>query len=216
VRRYPLYLLLVTISLSLNPTGALAEDLLDFLFGSDNQQKNIPANKSSGSSERPTDGTEAEGGGAPQDAGPSTGGYCVRLCDGYYFPVIKSSHASRQESCEFSCPSSPVEYYDGGSISYARNHKGQRYSAQPFALAFKKNTVQNCSCNNPDTSQEFAIKMSRNDPTLVSGDIIIEENGAVVYSGNNFIPLESATSVSASMRQRIFSMIKGSKDQQNK
>jgi Protein of unknown function (DUF2865) len=204
-----LFKILLTASLiiaSSNPVKA--EDLLDFLFGSGAPQKTAPpANRQM---ER-TEGTGEETEGSAE-AGPSTGGYCVRTCDGYFFPLIKSSRASKQESCEFACPSSPVEIYDGGSIKYARNQAGQRYSAQPFAFAFRTKTVANCNCNNPQSAQSDSVKLSRNDPTLASGDIVIEDTGAFVYDGTGFVPLALAKGVSNQTRQRILSMIKGNGD----
>ena len=192
----------------LPPHSAKAEDLLDFLFGSGATQKSAPpANRQMERIEGT--GEEAEG---PVEGNPSPSGYCVRICDGYFFPLIKSSRASKQESCEFACPSSAVEIYDGGSIQYARNHAGQRYSAQPFAFAFRTKTVANCSCNNPQSAQSDSVKLSRNDPTLASGDIVIEDNGAFVYDGAGFVPIERAKGVSNQTRQRILSMIKGNAD----
>ena len=201
-----LFKLLLTASLIIASTHSVqAQDLLDFLFGSGTPQKAAPpTNRQQERTEGA--GEEIEG---TAEAGPSTGGYCVRTCDGYFFPLIKSSRASRQESCEFACPSSPVEIYDGGSIQYARNHAGQRYSAQPFAFAFRTKTVANCNCNNPQSAQSDSIKLSRSDPTLASGDIVIEDTGAFVYDGTAFVPLARAKGVSSQMRQRILSMLKG-------
>jgi hypothetical protein len=204
-----LFKLLLTASLILVSSNSVkAEDLLDFLFGSGAPQKTAPP--TSRQIERMEGAGEDTEGAA--EAGPSTGGYCVRTCDGYFFPLIKSSRASKQESCEFACPSSPVEIYEGGSIQYARNHAGQRYSAQPFAFAFRTKTVANCNCNNPQSAQSDSVKLSRNDPTLASGDIVIEDSGAFVYDGAGFVPLARAKGVSNQTRQRILSMIKGNGD----
>ena len=105
-----------------------------------------------------------------------------------------------------------MEIYEGGSIQYARNHAGQRYSAQSFAFAFRTKTVANCNCNNPQSAQSDSVKLSRNDPTLASGDIVIEDSGAFVYDGAGFVPLARAKGVSNQTRQRILSMIKGNGD----
>ena len=68
----------------------------------------------------------------------SGGGYCVRACDGYYFPLIKSSLISGQQSCELACPSARVQLYEGASIEQARNAKGDRYSALPVGVQLSR------------------------------------------------------------------------------
>lgn len=74
---------------------------------------------------------------------------------------------------------------------------------------FVLKTVANCNCNNPQSAQSDSIKLSRSDPTLASGDIVIEDTGAFVYDGTAFVPLARAKGVSSQMRQRILSMLKG-------
>jgi hypothetical protein len=132
----------------------------------------------------------------------------VRTCDGYYFPLIKSTKASRQQSCELACPSAPMEIYDGSTIESARNYKGQRYSALPVAFAFRDRATTKCSCNDPQSSQAFFEKTARNDPTLQSGDIVVEDNGAFVYRGSNLIPLSNASFMSTQTRDRLRAMLR--------
>lgn len=139
---------------------------------------------------------------------PSTGGFCVRTCDGYFFPLIKSTKATRQQSCEFACPSAPMEIYDGATIETARNAKGQRYSSLPVAFAFRDRTANNCSCNDPRSSQAYFEKMARSDPTLRSGDVVVEDEGAFVYSGTTLVPLRSASFMSSQLRDRLRLMLR--------
>ena len=73
--------------------------------------------------------------------------------------------------------------YDGGAIKSARNDKGQRYTALPAAFAFRSKPVNGCACNDPTSSQAYFEKSARTDPTLQSGDVIVETDGAFVYSG---------------------------------
>jgi hypothetical protein len=120
------------------------------------------------------------------------GGYCVRACDGYYFPLIKSSLISGQQSCELACPSARVELYEGESIEEARNAKGGRYSALPAAFSFRDKLTAGCSCINPTTSHDYFLKLSRRDPTLQAGDVVIGPKGAFVYSGSHLVSLSHA------------------------
>ncbi|MGD9539572.1 DUF2865 domain-containing protein [Methylocystis sp.] len=123
----------------------------------------------------------------------SGGGYCVRACDGYYFPLIKSSLVSGQHSCELACPSARVELYEGESIEDARNAKGGRYSALPVAFSFRDKLTAGCSCNDPATSHNYFLRLSRRDPTLRDGDVVIGQNGAFIYSGSSLVSLSRAS-----------------------
>ncbi|HEY8161216.1 MAG: DUF2865 domain-containing protein [Methylocystis sp.] len=148
------------------------------------------------------------GGGSSFSTEPAAGGFCVRTCDGYFFPLIKSTRATRQQSCELACPSAPMEIYDGGTIETARNAKGQRYSALPVAFAFRDRANSSCVCNDPRTSQAFFEKTARNDPTLQSGDILVEEKGAFVYRSDKFVPLSNASFMSSTLRDRLRAMLR--------
>jgi len=124
----------------------------------------------------------------------SGGGYCVRACDGYYFPLIKSSSISGQQSCEFACPSARVQLYEGENIEEARNAKGERYSALPAAFSFRDKLTAACSCNDPAASHDYFRQLSRKDPTLRAGDVVVGENQAFVYSGSDLVTLSHAPS----------------------
>ncbi|MEF3365558.1 DUF2865 domain-containing protein [Methylocystis sp. 9N] len=168
--------------LALAPRAVPAqESLFDFLFGPGPSAPRAP------SSQGPRDGSN----GAPAAPRPEggSGAYCVRACDGYYFPLVRSSQATRQQSCEFLCPSASVEAYEGGGIEYARNAKGQRYSALPTAFKFREKVTKDCSCNDPATSQAHFLRLSLTDPTLRSGDVVVEPNGPFVYNGEKLVAL---------------------------
>ncbi len=122
----------------------------------------------------------------------SGGGYCVRACDGYYFPLIKSSAISGQQSCEFACPSARVELYRGETIEEARNAKGDRYSALPVAFSFRDRLTAGCSCTNPAASHDYYLRLSRKDPTLRDGDVVVGQNGAFIFSGSDLVSVSRA------------------------
>jgi hypothetical protein len=122
----------------------------------------------------------------------SGGGYCVRACDGYYFPLIKSSRIPGQQSCELACPASGVELYQGDSIEEARNARGERYSTLRTAFSFRDRLTARCSCNDPAASHDFFLRLSRKDPTLRADDIVIGEKGALVYNGVSLVNLSHA------------------------
>jgi hypothetical protein len=206
----------LALSLAMTPAPGAAEGLLEFLFGPDpSTQQAAPRPREPGPARRAKLQGELrfarprDGGGVSSD--PSVGGFCVRSCDGYYFPLIKSTRATRQQSCEMACPSAQMEIYDGSTIETARNRKGQRYSALPRAFAFRDKANGACACNDPRTSQAYFEQSARNDPTLQSGDVIVETDGAFVYRGSQLVPLSSASFVSPALRDRLRAMLRRSR-----
>ncbi len=147
------------------------------------------------------------------DATPD--GFCVRTCDGYFFPLIKSSRASRQQSCEFQCPSAPVEIYEGASIEQAKNAKGERYSALPAAFSFRDKATAQCTCNDPRSSHKFFKELAQNDPTLRAGDVVFEDTGAFVYNGSNLVSLGRASFVPTQIRERLHAMMRRNASMRN-
>lgn len=79
---------------------------------------------------------------------------CVRLCDGYYFPVSFSTlptHFSRDaDACQSRC-AAPTELYfhqnPGGSIAEMVSQKTQNpYKSLSTAFRYRKEYVPGCSC----------------------------------------------------------------------
>jgi hypothetical protein len=112
----------------------------------------------------------ARSGGAPSvwqdsEGGSGAGGFgssqyatyrtvCVRLCDGYYFPISFSTLPARftQDSdvCQSKC-AAPVELYyhpnPGGAMEQAIAAKSQEpYTRLKTAFRYRKEYVQGCSC----------------------------------------------------------------------
>lgn len=207
----------LAVALLFAPVAAPAQGLLEFLFG----PQPAPAPPSEAPVRRLTPlrrpkpvgelryarPREVAGGGSFA-TDPMVGGFCVRTCDGYFFPLIKSTRATRQQSCEFACPSATMDVYDGPTIETARNRKGQRYTALPRAFAFRDRASSACVCNDPATAQARAEEAGRDDPTLQSGDVLIETGGAFVYSGARLVPLANASFVSPQLRDRLRALLR--------
>ena len=134
-------------------------------------------------------------------------GFCVRTCDGYFFPLIKSEFVTRQQSCEYACPSAPMAVYEGSAIEQAQNHRGEKYELLPAAFSFRDKVTQHCSCNRPEDSQAFFTRISRADPTLRAGDIILDRIEALVYRGSDFAPAEGSSFVSSWTRERLRALL---------
>lgn len=198
--------------LAMAPTPGAAESLLEFLFGPDpTPQPAAPPRESAPSRRAKVQGElrfarPRDGSGFSSD--PSAGGFCVRACDGYYFPLIKSTRATRQQSCEMACPSAQMEIFDGATIETARNRKGQRYSALPRAFAYRGGSTGACACNDPKSSQAYYEENARTDPTLQSGDVVVETEGAFVYRGSKLVPLSNASFMPPALRDRLRAMLR--------
>lgn len=87
---------------------------------------------------------------------------CVRLCDGYYFPVSFSTlpnHFDRDaEICESKCAAPAELFYHqnpGGSMEQAVSHRTrQPYSGLKAAFLYRKEYVQGCSCKQAEYSPD--------------------------------------------------------------
>lgn len=81
---------------------------------------------------------------------------CVRLCDGYYFPISFSASLGRLSSdanvCRASCgDESRLFYLENSSDDIARmvDLSGRAYSNLPNAFRYRQTRVENCKCR-PD------------------------------------------------------------------
>jgi hypothetical protein len=108
--------------------------------------------------------------------------YCVRTCDGRYFPITASDGQSRAASCNSFCPASETKVVYGSSIDSAATEKGKPYSELPNAFRYRTELVAGCTCNGKDQLGLAAVKIE-DDPTLRKGDIVAGANGLVVASG---------------------------------
>ncbi|UPJ63328.1 DUF2865 domain-containing protein [Bradyrhizobium sp. 191] len=133
--------------------------------------------------------------------------YCVRGCDGRYFPAQGTDAASKAQSCKSFCPASETSLVYGSNIDDATTENGKSYSDLPNAFRYRNEIVAGCTCNGKDPAGLAQVKVE-DDPTLRKGDIVAGANGLVVASRNandrrgvamNFSPLPD--SVRAKFRQ---------------
>jgi len=76
--------------------------------------------------------------------------YCVRLCDGRYFPIQRHSGANLAQTCSSFCPASATKIYSGSGITHAVAPDGKRYSELTTAFAYRKKIIPGCTCNGRD------------------------------------------------------------------
>jgi hypothetical protein len=200
-------------SLLIVPGAASAEGLFDFLFGSaPKQQQPSPAVSSF---------ADPFGFNQPQPAAPkpaaSGGGryaaFCVRTCDGRYFPVLARGGATPAQMCQAFCPASPTKIFSGTNIDNATSSTGERYPDSANAYAYRKALRADCTCNGRDPAGLAPVDLSL-DTSLRSGDIIATSSGLVAYSGirvgseqtAEFTPVANYPGLTAEIRARLGEM----------
>ena len=94
--------------------------------------------------------------------------YCVRTCDGRYFPIAASDGQSRAASCNSFCPASETKVVYGSNIDNAATESGKPYSELPNAFRYRNEMVAGCTCNGKDQIGLAPVKIE-NDPTLAQG-----------------------------------------------
>lgn len=213
-RVYALAALLAAVALA-SPTPAAAEGIFDFFFGGLHRalEPQRPASAYAEPSAAPYGGP-----GAPADtpqrdagAGPHTG-YCVRSCDGHYFPVQAQGNISAAEMCHAFCPGSETRLYSGASkIDFTVASDGSRYRDLDNAFLYRKQLVAGCTCNGHDPFGLARIDV-KTDPGLRPGDVVATKAGMVAFTGRNqdktadFTPVNADRGLAKSYREKLSEM----------
>jgi hypothetical protein len=133
--------------------------------------------------------------------------FCVRLCDGRYFPVQRHRNSNAAQVCSSFCPASPTKLFSGSRIDHAVASDGTRYAGLENAFAYRERVVENCTCNGRDAYGLVNGMSAADDPTLRRGDIVATNTGFVAYSGSRqqaeFTPIASYPGLSAEWRRRL-------------
>jgi Protein of unknown function (DUF2865) len=124
--------------------------------------------------------------------------YCVRLCDGRYYPVASAGNATPVQMCSAMCPASKTRIFRGAEIDNAVDERGARYRDTEQAFAYRTNLVPGCTCNGKDAFGLVNMKAAE-DPTLRPGDVVATDTGFVTYNGGrkhsaDFTPIASSHS----------------------
>lgn len=135
--------------------------------------------------------------------------YCVRLCDGKYFPIDARGGMSPAQLCNAFCPASATRVFIGRSIESAIGGTGERYSQLENAYAYRTALSANCTCNGRDPAGLAPIDLTV-DTTLRPGDIVSTSNGLIAYTGAgsnttdaDFTPVEDYAGLSPDFRARL-------------
>lgn len=130
------------------------------------------------------------GGGSGYPTGPS-GTYrtvCVRMCDGYYYPISYATSpehfAEDAQTCQQTCPAADVVLMSnptGTDITQAVASNGAPYTALPNAFKYRTSLVPACGCRKPGQSWSQALSGLR-DNTLQHDDIMVTPDRAKLMS----------------------------------
>ena len=182
---------------ALAPEMSSAQGLLDFFFGGG--QKQQTPNNPQPSPPRPV----------AASSGPA---FCVRSCDGKYFPLMRGA-ASPTQMCQAFCPASPTKVFFGSSIDSAYAASGERYDDSENAFAYRNALRADCTCNGTNPAGLAPVDLVL-DGSLRPGDVIATTDGLVAYSGirvgndqtPDFTPGASYPSLTPEMRARLNDM----------
>jgi hypothetical protein len=142
-------------------------------------------------------------------SGPSKA-FCVRTCDGHFFPVQAHAGLSAAEACHAFCPASQTQIYTGGRIDDAVARDGARYADLTKAFVYRKQLIAGCTCNGRDQFGLARIDIN-SDPTLRPGDVVATQNGMAAFTGRKnqaaqFTPADSYPQFSKQYRQQLSAM----------
>ncbi len=157
--------LAATGSLALMPGPVSAEGLFDFFFGAQKQQAQQPQQQAP----------------APRVAGygPS---FCVRSCEGKYFPLTLRGNATPVALCQAFCPASATKVYYGGNIDDATASNGERYADSENAFAYREALRADCTCNGRDPAGLAPVDLTL-DTSLRPGDVVATSDGLAAFTG---------------------------------
>ncbi|HLZ04246.1 MAG TPA: DUF2865 domain-containing protein [Bradyrhizobium sp.] len=128
----------------------------------------------------------------PRVAFSSGPAWCVRGCDGRYFPI---TGPDAQSNCNSFCPASKTDVVFGSDIDHAVTSTGEPYSGLPNAFKYRTEMVAGCTCNGKNQAGLAPVSIE-NDPTLHRGDIVAASDGLMIahpgsgrHADPNFTPL---------------------------
>lgn len=108
--------------------------------------------------------------------------FCVRTCDGRYFPMQRLAGTAPAETCRALCPAAKTIVFSGSRIEGAVAPNGMRYADIDRAFVYRKKAVPNCSCKGEEDLGLARIDAAA-DPTLRPGDIVATGAGLAVFNG---------------------------------
>src|SRR6266581_5464604 len=194
------------------PRMASAESIFDFFFGGFQKQQQRQAAGQANFFADPF-GLNQQPAPPPRPVASASGpAFCVRSCDGKYFPLARGN-ATPVQMCQAFCPASATKVFFGSSIDGAHASNGERYADSENAFAYRKALRADCTCNGRDPAGLAPVDLTL-DTSLRPGDVIATTDGLVAYSGvrvgtsqtAEFTPVASYPGLTADVRARLGEM----------
>src|SRR6202166_2678150 len=198
---------------ALTPRMVWAEGLCDLFFGGFKKQQQQKAPPQANFFADPF-GTNQQPAAPPRSMASGYGpAFCVRSCDGRYFPLTARGGASPAQMCQAFCPASPTKVFFGSNIDGASSANSERYADSENAFAYRKAMRADCTCNGRDPAGLAPVDLTL-DTSLRPGDVIATTNGLVAYSGlrvgndqtPDFTPVASFPGLTPEVRARLNAM----------
>src|SRR3977135_758124 len=199
-------------SVVLAPRMASAEGLFNFFFGgAQKQQRQAPAQANFfadpfGLNQQPAPT-------APRPVASGSGpAFCVRSCDGRYFPLARGGSTPVQ-MCQAFCPASATKVFFGSNIDGASSANGERYADSENAFAYRKALRAECTCNGRDPAGLAPVDLTL-DGSLRPVDVVSTASGLLAHTGvklgnsqtAEFTPIASYPVLTADVRARLGEM----------
>jgi hypothetical protein len=188
---------IVVVTLALTSGSACAQNFFERFFGS--LWKTPPTAYAD-----PSGQLNPFGGRERLDLGGTA--YCVRLCDGRYFPIQRHANITTAQACSSFCPASATKIYSGGSIEHAVGPEGKPYSELDTAFVYRQKIVPGCTCNGKDAFGLVNTTIAE-DTTLHPGDIVATNSGLMAYNssgkGANFTPIQTYSALPPDLRRTL-------------
>lgn len=160
----PAYAVLVALT-ALAPLPAQAQDFFQSLFGYGAQRSYSGYPISPYRLFRPYEQGLDDANAFQQSGAVRT--LCVRMCDGFYFPISyaapRSALARDADACTASCGADARLFYhptQGGDAESMVDLSGLAYASLPNAFKYRKTLVQGCSCR-PQPWSETELQRHR-------------------------------------------------------
>ena len=117
---------------------------------------------------------------------------CVRMCDGYYFPisfVTTQDHLQHDaQVCQSQCGGPAKLYYypnPGGEVQQAVGLDGTPYTALHNAFRYRKELVSSCSCKGPGDGTDAIADVQSQQP---ANDAAAADAAGGVDAGTGALP----------------------------